>query len=284
MSRRPRRLPWFVPLLVLAPGCRGEPPPQERKQPTVLSSVVVTRPSDDPTSRDTGVPDPRGEAIRARSIAELTKAGFKPANWLPTSAKRAGVAGKLRPTREIASRLLALHMVSVWIDAPEDAVPSAMVRDFIQRNALDPAFTPAERAILALGRTEANAKHASGLGWFQENMWSLAWLLGYEPAPTPTAPLISDVTAMLRFLPEPDGALDAFLKGKTPRTQDATAELEDLFYCAHNAVRSAQLGTAGAVPAGFDPRLHGGGVHERRHSLTWALSPGVAWDDTDLST
>jgi hypothetical protein len=61
-------------------------------------------------------------------------------------------------------------------------------------------------------------------------------------------------------------------------------QLEDLFYCVHNAVRSAQLGHADRVPEGFHPVRDGGCIHERRHALTWTLSPGVDWDDTDLST
>jgi hypothetical protein len=38
------------------------------------------------------------------------------------------------------------------------------------------------------------------------------------------------------------------------------------------------------VPADFDPIANGGVIHERRHALTWALAPGVSWDDIDLST
>lgn len=30
--------------------------------------------------------------------------------------------------------------------------------------------------------------------------------------------------------------------------------------------------------------MDGGAIHERRHSLTWILSPGIDWDDTDMST
>ena len=60
--------------------------------------------------------------------------------------------------------------------------------------------------------------------------------------------------------------------------------MEDLFYCAHNAVRTAQMGGKAAVPEGFHPVRDGGAIHERRHSLTWALSPGVEWEETDLST
>lgn len=69
----------------------------------------------------------------------------------------------------------------------------------------------------------------------------------------------------------------------TPRKDAEVDALEDLFYCAHNAVRSAQLGHD-TVPPGFHAVVDGGVVHERRHALPWALSLGVAWDDTDLST
>lgn len=62
------------------------------------------------------------------------------------------------------------------------------------------------------------------------------------------------------------------------------AQLDDLFYCAHNAVRSAKTGVKYAHPKGFHPILNGGVISEKRHALTWALSPSVAWDDTDLDT
>ena len=48
-------------------------------------------------------------------------------------------------------------------------------------------------------------------------------------------------------------------------------------------MRSAQLGSD-TVPEGFHPVGDGGTVHERRHALTWILSAGVDWDETDLST
>ena len=40
--------------------------------------------------------------------------------------------------------------------------------------------------------------------------------------------------------------------------------------------RSAQLG-APTAPKGFDPVVGTGVIHERRHSLTWAISPDVSW-------
>lgn len=68
-----------------------------------------------------------------------------------------------------------------------------------------------------------------------------------------------------------------------PRDANEVHQLEDLFYCAHNAVRSAQLGSD-TVPPDFHPVYDGGCIHERRHSLTWALSPDIDWKETDLST
>jgi hypothetical protein len=48
-------------------------------------------------------------------------------------------------------------------------------------------------------------------------------------------------------------------------------------------VRSAQLGGK-TVPNNFDPIGNGGVIHERRHALTWMLSKGTTWDNTDVST
>jgi len=66
-------------------------------------------------------------------------------------------------------------------------------------------------------------------------------------------------------------------------TAEQLKQKEDLFYCLHNAVRSAQLGSK-TVPDGFDPIGNGGVIHERRHSLTWMLSKDISWEDTELST
>ncbi|MCI0742675.1 MAG: DUF4272 domain-containing protein, partial [Gemmataceae bacterium] len=85
------------------------------------------------------------------------------------------------------------------------------------------------------------------------------------------------------FLPGLDATIEQLVEKAEPRTLEDVIAMEYRFYCAHNAVVSAQLG-GDTVPAGFHPLLHGGAVHERRHSLTWCLSPGVIWSDTDLNT
>ena len=85
-------------------------------------------------------------------------------------------------------------------------------------------------------------------------------------------------------MPKLSDDLDGFAERVHLRSLDEVAQLEDEFFCTHHAVRSAQLGRTSKVPDGFDPISDGGLIHERRHSLSWVLSPGVSWDDTDLST
>lgn len=77
--------------------------------------------------------------------------------------------------------------------------------------------------------------------------------------------------------------LEEWIAQKETVSEEKLMEKEDLFYCLHNAVRSAQLGGE-TVPDGFHPVGNGGVIHERRHSLTWMLSKGVDWEETDLST
>lgn len=60
---------------------------------------------------------------------------------------------------------------------------------------------------------------------------------------------------------------------------DPTAAIEWL-----DKSEAGDSGMTNVVPQGFHPVADGGTIHERRHSLTSVLSPGVAWEDTDLST
>ena len=80
-----------------------------------------------------------------------------------------------------------------------------------------------------------------------------------------------------------DESVENWIKDKETLSEEKLMQKEDLFYCLHNAVRSAQLGSE-TVPNGFDPMGNGGVIHERRHSLTWMLSKGISWEETDLST
>ena len=136
-------------------------------------------------------------------------------------------------------------------------------------------------------RAGAKEKHGDTIGWRMENLWPLAWVLGFSQEPSFSGELVGESVMkplIDDFLPRWDSDPEAWIRQAKPRPTADIVALEDLFYCAHNAARSAQLGRAGVAPLGFDPIMNAGAIHERRHSLTWVLSPGIAWDDTDLST
>jgi len=191
----------------------------------------------------------------------------------------------LRSPLEIASRLCALDALFVWVVEEEAHVPEAGLRSYVERSALDASMTPEERAIWESPRAAAR-RHQSSIGWRLENEWSLAWALGFERNPDASGEMIDRETSralVLDFLPKHTSDVEAFLGRVSPRSEDEIDALEDLFYCAHNAARSAQLGGA-TVPSDFHPIAGGGVICERRHALLWCLSPGVAWDDVELST
>lgn len=221
-------------------------------------------------------------AVKQRVFGELEALGFKPAMSLPLPDLNA----RLKDTSTLCKRLMALQTVFAWAGLPDDVAGTAQLRGYIKRNDLRTAMTESELALIDLPRGESQALHGHRVGWRLENIWPLAWILGFGHAPTLDASQIEDevVEAMLfDFLPGPDGAIADFVASVAPRAAGEVMLMEYKFYCAHNAVRSAQMGGE-TVPAGFHPVAHGGAVHERRHSLTWALAPGVNWDDTDLST
>ncbi|MDB4766822.1 DUF4272 domain-containing protein [bacterium] len=269
-------------------GCgKDDQNPQADFEPIKPAATVqIEYPKDDPTMRDHDKPDLEGDAVRKRSIATLTEGGFIVSQGLPTSGHRRGVAGKLRPTREIALRLMALNALFMWASAPEAAVKSEELQAYIKRNNLLDHLSLAEQEIISLSRTEANKQHAGSVGWRLENMWSLAWALGFEKKPDPMLGQIpNEVTKamVMKFMPGLDSSVDDLLKKAKPRSLQEVIQREDIFYCSHNAVRSAQTGSK-TVPDNFHPIRDGGAIHERRHGLTWILSPDVRWDDTDLST
>lgn len=220
------------------------------------------------------------EGPRAGNLRELKAAGFSVSPYLPLRP-----AARLRPAAEIAGRLLGLHALVLWVGAsPEDCSDEAL-RSYVKRSDLSRWLTLEERAILAKSRPAARAQHLDSIGWKLENLWALAWVLGFEPAPGVQGQLQGELVRELVYawLPGPRGGVTEFLEAHRVRELAEVAAREDFLYCAHNAVRSAQLGGS-TVPAGYDPISEGGCVHERRHSLTWCLSPGVEWEGTDLST
>jgi hypothetical protein len=221
------------------------------------------------------------KAVRARTLAELTVAGFRPASSLPFP----NVEAALRPKEEIAGRFCSLLNLVLFVVAPEERSPETELRQTMDKHHLDRFLTAEEKDILSLPRVDAHTEHINSIGWRLENMLALAWIMGMEPKPAVSAEMSggNEFDAMTRLLPASDTSWPDFLDAVTLRGVDDVIALEDVFYCAHNAVRSAQMGHP-TVPRGFHPVGNGGVIHERRHALTWALSPDVDWGDTDLST
>ncbi len=220
---------------------------------------------------------------RQQNTEELAKHGFVCADRLPQTRFEADDA--VRPAEEVVRRLFAQMALFMWVAAPEKKATSDGLATFIAANNLDEALSAGERDILQMNRDDANAQHGAQIGWHLENMWALAWTCGFEPAPPFHGGQISGehTRAVLEYLPNLGGTIDGFLQESPMRPAAEISDKEDLFFCAHNAVRSAQLGSE-TVPADFDPVVDGGAIHERRHALTWCLSPGTKWTDTDLST
>ena len=211
---------------------------------------------------------------RQQSLAKLGPA-FKVAPSLPLRD------GALRPIEQIARRLMALDALFTWA-SDMTVAHEERLRRYAEPNV--DWLTDSERAIWALARPAAQ-RHIDTIGWRLENMWPLAWILGLELEPGFDGAMIDGpkIRAMYQFLPKTTETVADFLARAKPRDEAVVLDLADVFYCAHNAARSAQLGGQ-TVPAGWHPVASGGVIHERRHALWWATSPGVAWDDTNLST
>jgi len=199
---------------------------------------------------------------RQENLATLKKLGFVVASSLPTKRENE----RVRPASEIAARFKALRELFLWV-ASDDAM---------KRTDVKKALTAEEKKVHAMPRAKAKSIHRGTIGWRLENMWPLAWILGFDPVPPVSGEMIDgEIIRGLLWKFQP--------KAKLAREASEVIDLEDLFYCAHNAGRSAQLGGK-TVPKGFHPIAGTGVIHERRHALTWATSPRVKWDDTDLST
>lgn len=150
-------------------------------------------------------------------------------------------------------------------------------------NQLEQLMTEDEKIIFSLPRGDEEARNM--IGWKFENAWPLAWYFGYqEPSilgNMMTGEQMQDI--LMNYTCRLDENLEEWVQSKTTISEELLIKKEDLFYCLHNAVRSAQLGK-NTVPKNFDPIGNGGVIHERRHALTWMLSKGIDWEETDLRT
>lgn len=261
-------------------------PEPDRPFATPLLSVSIEELEGDPTVRPEVKIDQEGESIRQISLSILYNDQFHCAHHLPTFRKRNNIEGELREMDSIVSRLLCLFSILSWACSPEKLVPSIQIEQMIDTFNLNNELTESEKEILSFSRKDANKMHLDNIGWRLENVWALAWVLGYEDTPDIDQGQIPDevVASLLDFLNPALEGKEAFCQNLTMRSFEEIVQLEDLFYCAHNAIRSAQTGNLESVPEGFHPVIHGGVIHEKRHALSWILTPNTKWDEIDLSS
>ena len=215
---------------------------------------------------------------RLKSISICLSGGFTPARSLPTELNR-----QIRPSIEIALRLHAIKGLVLWLMAPKEVLPDKKILNFIEQNQLRDFMTEEERLILNSSRDDEAIRNS--IGWKFENAWSLAWYFGYvEPeisGKMMSGEQMQDI--LMNHTCSLDENVKDWIKKQDVISEERLIQKEDLFYCLHNAVRSAQFGRE-TVPKGFDPNANGGVIHERRHALTWMLSKDTKWEETDLST
>ena len=216
----------------------------------------------------------RRAIVRAANVAKLREMGFSTVEWFPLREHRAVV----RPAEEIAARALGVAAVWAWSALPERELATPALRAHVERSHLRDALLVTEQAYLDGSRGEPGEDSEPLI----DTAWTLAWTLGFEPAPDPAGIAIDEPTRALfvRFLVRGgDIAIQQLARGI--RSDRDIVETEDLFTCAHQTARLACLGHPEAtVPAS----ARFSSIETRRHALSWCLSPDDAWDRVDLST
>lgn len=211
------------------------------------------------------------DAVRSANLARLRSLGFAPVAWMPLREHRAIV----RPNEEIAGRAVALAALAMWITEREERAPSQEILAHVSRGGLRDALDVDERALFDAPRASAAIDDAI---WDAVGM--LGWMAGLEHEPSADGAEMPGTARAeaVRWLYRGGDVHPSTLASRT-RTAAEIVPLEDLFTCAHQASRLAQLGF---VPG--PRRAHHDRIEVRRHALTWAVSPGVAWQEVDLAS
>jgi hypothetical protein len=170
---------------------------------------------------------------------------------------------------------MAAHATVAWVCAPIEVVPSSVVKSYVKENGLTrSSFSNQEAEWLSMPRRDDHEAIPQA-GWITENMWALAWILGNAPTVCPCEQQVPhSILLDIRdsFLCTFDRSFDELMAASQLQPLELIVTLEDFLYCIHNGFRNMQ------------DVERGGLIQERRQALTWALSPGVRWDDTDVST
>jgi len=224
-------------------------------------------------------PIPTVDPVRRCSLALADALGLPVSPGLPIRGP-----GTVRPVQEIALRVVALKTLVTFVLAPPTVVANTAIQAIAERLRLRRWLAEDERTILTRPRAQVQDSERDHIGWKLENLAALCWCLGCDGVlDEAIAPLDGDasVTVFTRQTPALDDA-ERWLAAAALRPLAEIAAREDAYYCLHHAARTCDL--ASSWPGGLESAVHGRVIQERRWALTWALSPGVAWADTDQST
>ncbi|MCA9778751.1 MAG: DUF4272 domain-containing protein, partial [Candidatus Eremiobacteraeota bacterium] len=127
------------------------------------------------------------DEIREANLKILSQKGFRVAPNLPTER-----LSELRPQEEIELRMDALLSLVLWVTAPPGVLDDEALRTRALSGDLEPWLTEEEKAIFKQDKATAQAEHIDTIGWQMENIWGLAWVLGYSTQPPLSGQLQGD--------------------------------------------------------------------------------------------
>jgi hypothetical protein len=215
---------------------------------------------------------------RAETIEALSRAGFATSAELPEELDPA--LAEVRPAREIARRLMTLEVLFAHAGAPEEAMSSARLKAYVKRSDLEGEMSEEELELWQTDREGAQAEHGESIDWLLEELWPLAWALGYSRAPGIATGLIPDDVIQeifYQFLPGLDGAVDSFAAKCELRSLGALLGEHDLLTCALAVATSEKSGRT--LPAEFVPARDSDVLAARLRAARFCLTPDLDWED-----
>jgi len=241
----------------------------------MLASATVARADSDLGSRKKKIesmdraPSAEGKARKQRSEAVL-RAEAVPVNAalpvIETESK-----ARRRSKEEVAHRALALLVVAVKGEGLDQATTQKIAKQY----ALEPYFTPKERAFLE--DASPPQEDRVQFSWRYEAAWTLLWALGFvDKLEKPSK--ICDVPLAVRLMKE--RTAQKFIADSKLRPLQEILDQADRIYRYHWAVVDARV-KGKEPPAGLDP----GVTQERHHALNWLIGyMDQAWDDISTDT
>lgn len=209
--------------------------------------------------------------MREFHVEELNQRGLVVDDQLPAADSRGLL--KLRPPEEIVRRLMAAFATIAWVCAPDEMVSEEKIKSYVETNGLADSFSSQEAEWFSSPRADVR-DFAQEASWVTESVWGLAWLLGQSPTVCACEQQVPDsilIPIRDQFLGGFERSLEELLSDASVQPPERIITLEDFLFCAQDGVKNMENEEL--------VRL----VKERRQALTWALSPGVQWDETDLS-